>query len=184
MIVHIYDTTLRDGTQGEGMSLSVDDKLKIAQRLVQLGVSYIEGGWPGSNPKDIEFFRRVGELNLEFAKVAAFGSTRKAGVLVSEDANVKALIDSGAPVTTIVGKAWDFHVLKALETTLDENIAMVRDTVKYLKDRQLEVVFDAEHYFDGFKSNEEYALQVGLAAQEAGADGIVLCDTNGGCMTW
>lgn len=184
MIVHIYDTTLRDGTQGEGMSLSVDDKLKIAQRLDQLGVSYIEGGWPGSNPKDIEFFRRVGELNLEFAKVAAFGSTRKAGVLVSEDANVKALIDSGAPVTTIVGKAWDFHVLKALETTLDENIAMVRDTVKYLKDRQLEVVFDAEHYFDGFKSNEEYALQVCLAAQEAGADWIVLCDTNGGCMTW
>ncbi len=184
MNVLIYDTTLRDGTQGEGISLSVEDKLKIARRLDQLGVSYIEGGWPGSNPKDIEFFHRVGELGLEFAKITAFGSTRKPNVPVQDDGNVKALIDSGAPVAAIFGKAWDFHVFKALETTLEENLAMVTDTVRYLKERGLEVVFDAEHYFDGYKNNPEYAIQVCKSAEEAGADWIVLCDTNGGCMSW
>jgi len=162
----------------------VEDKLKIAQRLDQLGVSYIEGGWPGSNPKDIEFFHRVSELNLEFARIAAFGSTRKPGIPVQQDANIQALVESQVQVATIFGKAWDFHVLKALETTLEENLAMVRDTVRYLKNRGLEVIFDAEHFFDGFKNNPEYAREVCLTAQEAGADWVVLCDTNGGCMTW
>lgn len=162
----------------------MEDKLKIAERLDQLGVSYIEGGWPGSNPKDIEFFHRVNKINLEFAKVAAFGSTRKPGIPVQQDANIQALIESKVRVATIFGKAWDFQVLKALETTLEENLAMVRDTVRYLKARGLEVIFDAEHYFDGYKNNSEYALQVCQAAQEAGADWVVLCDTNGGSLTW
>lgn len=162
----------------------MEDKLKIAHRLDQLGVSYIEGGWPGSNPKDIEFFHRVNELNLEFAKVAAFGSTRKPGIPVQQDANIRALVESQAEVATIFGKAWDFHVLKALETTLEENLAMVRDTVRYLKKRGMEVIFDAEHFFDGFKNNPDYARDVCLTAQEAGADWVVLCDTNGGSLTW
>jgi len=175
---------LRDGSQGEGISLTVEDKLKIARRLDQLGVSYIEGGWPGSNPKDIEFFRRIQEIDLEFAKVAAFGSTRKPGIPVQQDANIQALLESQVQVATIFGKAWDFHVLKALETTLEENLAMIRDTIRYLKSRGLEVIFDAEHYFDGFKNNPEYARQVCQAAEEAGADWVVLCDTNGGSLPW
>ena len=158
--------------------------MKIARRLDQLGVSYIEGGWPGSNPKDIEFFRRIQEIDLEFAKVAAFGSTRKPGIPVQQDANIQALLESQVQVATIFGKAWDFHVLKALETTLEENLAMIRDTIRYLKSRGLEVIFDAEHYFDGFKNNPEYARQVCQAAEEAGADWVVLCDTNGGSLPW
>lgn len=184
MNVLIYDTTLRDGSQAEGMSLSVEDKLKIARRLDQLGVAYIEGGWPGSNPKDMEFFLRVRELKLENAKIAAFSSTRKAGVPATQDANLKVLIESGVSVATIVGKSWDFHVIKALETTLEENLAMVRDTVRFLKERGIEVIFDAEHFFDGYKNNQEYAVKVCVTAQEAGADWIVLCDTNGGTLTW
>lgn len=180
----IYDTTLRDGSQAEGISLSVEDKLKIAKRLDNLGVAYIEGGWPGSNPKDMDFFKKVLELDLKNAKVTAFGSTRKAGTAVNKDANVKALLESGVKVATIVGKAWDFHVLRALETTLEENLAMIQDTVRYLKERGLEVMFDAEHYFDGYKNNPEYALEVCQAAAAAGADWIVLCDTNGGTMPW
>lgn len=183
-VIEIYDTTLRDGAQGEGMALSVQDKLKIASRLDRLGIAYIEGGWPGSNPKDMEFFQLAAGLELEQAKIAAFSSTRKAGVPVLQDANIKALTDSGVSVATIFGKTWDFHVLRALETTLEENLAMVSDTIRCLKDRGMEVIFDAEHFFDGYKANPEYAAMVCLTAQEAGADRIVLCDTNGGTMTW
>lgn len=184
MNVLIYDTTLRDGAQSEGISLTVEDKIKIARRLDRLGVSYIEGGWPGSNPKDMEFFLRSREIGLEYAKLAAFASTRRPGVTVQQDASLKAVLESGAPVATIVGKAWDFHVLKALEITLAENLSMVRETIQFLKDRGLEVMFDAEHFFDGFKANPDYAIAVCLAAEEAGADWIVLCDTNGGTLPW
>lgn len=184
MDVLIYDTTLRDGAQGEGISFSLDDKIKIAQKLDYLGVSYIEGGWPGSNPKDLEFFNQVQLLELKNARVAAFGSTRKPGITVKQDSNVKALLESGAKTITIVGKTWDFHVLRALETTLEENLNMVRDTISYLKDKGLEVIFDAEHFFDGFKNNPDYALQVLETAAGAGANWLILCDTNGGSMPW
>ncbi len=184
MDVLIYDTTLRDGAQGEGISFSLDDKIKIAKKLDYLGVSYIEGGWPGSNPKDLEFFKQVQLLDLKNSRVAAFGSTRKPGITVKKDSNVKALLDSGAKTITIVGKAWDFHVLRALETTLEENLNMIRDTISYLKDKGLEVIFDAEHFFDGFKNNPDYALQVLQTAAVAGADWLILCDTNGGSMPW
>jgi len=182
--VLIYDTTLRDGAQGEGISFSLDDKIKIAKKLDYLGVSYIEGGWPGSNPKDLEFFKQMQRLDLKNARVAAFGSTRKPGITVKQDSNIKALLDSGAKTITIVGKTWDFHVLRALETTLEENLNMIRETVSYLKDKDLEVIFDAEHFFDGFKNNPEYALQVLKTAADAGADWLILCDTNGGSMPW
>ncbi|NLX02056.1 MAG: citramalate synthase [Syntrophomonadaceae bacterium] len=184
MDVLIYDTTLRDGAQGEGISFSLDDKIKIAQKLDYLGVSYIEGGWPGSNPKDLEFFKQVQLLGLKNARVAAFGSTRKPGITVKQDSNVKALLESGAGTITIVGKTWDFHVLRALETTLEENLNMIRETISYLKDKGLEVIFDAEHFFDGFKNNPDYALQVLQTAAVAGADWLILCDTNGGSMSW
>jgi 2-isopropylmalate synthase len=182
--VLIYDTTLRDGAQGEGISFSLDDKIKIAQKLDYLGVSYIEGGWPGSNPKDLEFFKQVQLLGLKNARVAAFGSTRKPGITVKQDSNVKALLESGARTITIVGKTWDFHVLRALETTPEENLNMIRETISYLKDKGLEVIFDAEHFFDGFKNNPDYALQVLQTAAVAGADWLILCDTNGGSMSW
>ncbi|NLM89217.1 MAG: citramalate synthase [Syntrophomonadaceae bacterium] len=184
MDVTIYDTTLRDGSQAEGISFSLEDKLQIARRLDSLGISYIEGGWPGSNPKDLEFFRAIQKEELQNSRIAAFSSTRKPGVSVEQDVNLKALLDSGAPCATLVGKSWDFHVLKALETTLEENLNMIRESIAYLKDKNREVVFDAEHFFDGFKANEEYAVQVLQAAQEAGADWLVLCDTNGGTMPW
>jgi 2-isopropylmalate synthase len=182
--VLIYDTTLRDGAQGEGISFSLDDKIKIAKRLDYLGVSYIEGGWPGSNPKDLEFFKQVQLLDLKNSRVAAFGSTRKPGITVKQDSNVKALLESGAKTITIVGKTWDFHVLRALETTLEENLNMIRETVSYLKDKDLEVIFDAEHFFDGFKNNPDYALQVLQTAVGSGANWLILCDTNGGSMPW
>lgn len=180
--VYIFDTTLRDGTQGEGISLSVEDKLKIAQKLDELGVDYIEGGWPGSNNKDIEFFERVKSLNLKHAKVSAFGSTRRKGVKPEEDANLNKILESGVQVASIFGKSWDFHVTTALETTLEENLAMIYDSVRYLKDHGLEVIYDAEHFFDGYKSNPEYALATLEKAHAAGADWIVLCDTNGGTL--
>lgn len=180
--VYIFDTTLRDGTQGEGISLSVEDKLKIAQKLDELGVDYIEGGWPGSNNKDIEFFERVKSLNLKHAKVSAFGSTRRKGVKPEEDANLNKILESGVQVASIFGKSWDFHVTTALETTLEENLAMIHDSVRYLKDHGLEVIYDAEHFFDGYKSNPEYALATLEKAHAAGADWIVLCDTNGGTL--
>ncbi|MDD3270557.1 MAG: citramalate synthase [Syntrophomonadaceae bacterium] len=184
MDVLIYDTTLRDGAQGEGISFSLDDKIRIAQKLDYLGVSYIEGGWPGSNPKDLEFFKQMQLLDLKNSRVAAFGSTRKPGITVKQDSNVKSLLESGAKTITIVGKTWDFHVLRALETTLEENLNMIRDTISYLKDKDLEVIFDAEHFFDGFKNNRDYALQVLETAAAAGADWLILCDTNGGSMPW
>ena len=182
--IQIYDTTLRDGSQGEGISFSLDDKIKIARKLDYLGISYIEGGWPGSNPKDLEFFQTMRDYSWENAQLTAFSSTRKAGVSVKQDSNIRALLESGVKVATIFGKAWDFHVIRALETSLEENLSMVRDTIAYLKESGLQVFFDAEHFFDGYKNNPEYALQVLAAAAEAGASCLILCDTNGGSMPW
>lgn len=180
--VSLYDTTLRDGTQGEGISLSVDDKLKIAVRLDKMGIHYIEGGWPGSNPKDMEFFQRIKEFDIEQARIVAFGSTCKPGIKPAEDASIQSIIDSGVRTTAIFGKSWDFHVEHALKTTLEENLRMITNSVSYLKSNGLEVIYDAEHFFDGYKNNPEYALKTILAAQNAGADLICLCDTNGGSM--
>lgn len=181
--LQVYDTTLRDGSQREGISFSVNDKLQIAQLLDELGIDYIEGGWPGSNPKDMEFFARArAELTLNHSKIVAFGSTRHAFSDTETDANVKALLDAGTPAVTVVGKSWDFHVFHALDTTLEENLAMISDTVSYLKDKGLEVFFDAEHFFDGYNENQDYALATLDAAARGGADTIVLCDTNGGTM--
>ncbi len=182
--VQIYDTTLRDGSQGEGISFFVDDKIKIAQKLDYLGVSYIEGGWPGSNPKDLDFFRHMRGYEFKHAQLSAFSSTRKPGGNVKHDNNITSLLAAEVSVAAIFGKAWDFHVLRALETTLEENLAMVRESIAYLKDKGLEVFFDAEHFFDGFKNNADYALQVLVAAADAGADCLVLCDTNGGTLPW
>lgn len=179
--VTIFDTTLRDGTQGEGISLSADDKLKIAKKLDQLGVHYIEGGIPGSNSKDIEFFKRVQEFGLS-ARVTAFGSTRRKDSIAEHDPNLKRILESGAKATSLVGKSWDFHVHTALQTTLEENLAMIYDSIAYLKRQGMEVLFDAEHFFDGYKNNPEYALSVMRKAEEAGADWLVMCDTNGGTM--
>ncbi len=181
-LIKVYDTTLRDGTQGEGVSLSVDDKLKIAARLDRLGIHYIEGGWPGSNPKDMEFFLRIKEIPLKNAKISAFGSTRRPGVTVDMDSSMLSILEAGVSVATIFGKSWDFHVTEALQTTLEENIAMIKDSVSFLKGKGLEVIYDAEHFFDAFKANPDYCLATILAAEEAGADTIVLCDTNGGTM--
>lgn len=179
--ISIFDTTLRDGTQGEGVSLSADDKLKIAKKLDDLGVHYIEGGIPGSNSKDIEFFKRVQQLGLS-AKITAFGSTRRKDSQADQDANLQRIIESGAQAATLVGKSWDFHVHTALQTTLEENIAMIYDSIAYLKQQGLEVIFDAEHFFDGYKNNPEYAVSVLKKAHEAGADWLVMCDTNGGTL--
>lgn len=180
--VKIFDTTLRDGTQGEGMSLSVEDKLKIARKLDQLGIHYIEGGWPGSNNKDMEFFQRARDIEFTHAKLTAFCSTRRKSLSAEEDPNLNAVLDSGVKVASIFGKSWDFHVHTALQTTLEENLAMIYDSVQFLKSRGLEVIYDAEHFFDGYKHNRDYAIQTILKAQEAGADWVVLCDTNGGTM--
>ncbi len=184
MSVKIYDTTLRDGTQSEGISLSVNDKLKIARRLDEFGVHYIEGGWPGSNPKDAEFFERVRSLKLQHAKIAAFGSTRRKHTRPEEDANLRALVEAQTPVVTLVGKTWDLHVFDVLETTLEENLAMIGESVAYIKGLGKEVIYDAEHFFDGYKANPEYALQTLQAAAQNGADVLVLCDTNGGSLPW
>ncbi|MDO7786559.1 citramalate synthase [Desulforamulus aquiferis] len=180
--IKIYDTTLRDGTQGEGVSLSADDKVKIALRLDKMGFHYIEGGWPGSNPKDMEFFDRIKKHQLKNAVITAFGSTCRPGVEPGQDANLKCLLDSGVKLATIFGKSWDFHVTKALNTTLEENLRMVEESVAFLKGNGLRVFFDAEHFFDGFKANEEYALAVLRAAVLGGAEAVILCDTNGGSM--
>jgi 2-isopropylmalate synthase len=181
-LVRIYDTTLRDGTQGEGVSFSGEDKVRLASRLDALGIHYIEGGWPGSNPKDLRFFRRMQDVSLKHAKLAAFSMTRRAGGQAEGDANMQALVDAGAPVATIVGKSWDFHVTSALGTTLPENLAMIADTIAYLRPRMEEVLFDAEHFFDGFRANRDYALATLKAAADAGAHWLVLCDTNGGTL--
>ncbi|MDH2427624.1 citramalate synthase [Sphaerisporangium sp. TRM90804] len=180
---HVYDTTLRDGAQQEGLSLSVVDKLAIARHLDGMGVGFIEGGWPGANPKDTEFFRRARtELDLRHAQLAAFGATRRAGVRAADDPLVAALRESGAPVVTLVAKSHDRHVELALRTTLAENLAMIRDTVSHLAGEGQRVFLDAEHFFDGYKSNPAYALEVLLVAAEAGADVVALCDTNGGML--
>src|SRR5450631_113294 len=178
--IHIYDSTLRDGAQAQGISYSVEDKIKIVERLDQLGVSYIEAGNPGSNPKDLEFFKRLAVLKLKHAKIIAFGSTRKVGIAAAEDGNVQSLIQAGTHAIAIFGKSWDYQVTGILRTTLDENLRMIGDTIRTLKQLGKEVVFDAEHFFDGYKANPDYALQTLVAASEAGADSLCLCDTNGG----
>ncbi|HET8960565.1 citramalate synthase [Nocardioides sp.] len=180
---HVYDTTLRDGAQQEGLNLSVADKLTIARQLDGLGVGYIEGGWPGANPKDTEFFRRAAdELDLRHAKLAAFGATRRPGVAAADDPMVAALRDSGAGVVTLVAKSHDRHVDLALRTTLEENLAMIRDTVTHLRAEGQQVFLDAEHFFDGYRDNRDYALEVLRTAYDAGAEVIALCDTNGGML--
>jgi 2-isopropylmalate synthase len=180
--VEIYDTTLRDGSQGEGINFSVADKLRIAERLDIFGVHYIEGGWPGSNPKDIEFFQQVRRRHLKNAKVAAFGSTRRKNVPVQMDDQVLLLLAAETPVVTIYGKTWMLHVKEVLNTTPEENLAMITDTVRFLKEHNRMVIYDAEHAFDGYKENPAYALETWLAAEKGGADLVVLCDTNGGSL--
>ncbi|MBN1542644.1 citramalate synthase [candidate division KSB1 bacterium] len=178
----IYDTTLRDGSQSEGVSFSALDKLQIASELDRFGVDYIEGGWPGSNPKDIEFFERAAGLEFQNAKLAAFGSTRRVDSPVRQDINLTRLIETGTPVVTIFGKSWDFHVTDGLCTTLEINLQLIADSVAFLKDHGREVIYDAEHFFDGYLANADYALQTLAAALKAGADSVVLCDTNGGTL--
>ena len=177
-----YDSTLRDGEQCEGITLSLEDKLRIVERLDAFGVDFIEGGFPASNPKDIAFFQRVQEMPLKHARIVAFGSTCKKDVAAEDDRGLADLVASGAPVVTIVGKTWDEQVTRALLTTLDENLRMIRDSVAYLKAQGLTVVFDAEHFFDGYKANADYAMACVRAASEAGADSIDLCETNGGAL--
>ncbi len=178
--IEIFDTTLRDGAQGEGISFSLEDKLNIAQKLCKLGIAFIEAGNPGSNPKDMEFFRRAGELELGQTQLVAFGSTRKKDAPVERDEGCAALLSAGTRWVAIFGKSWDLHVRDVLRTTLPENLRMIRDTVSFLKEQGRQVVFDAEHFFDGYKSDPDFARQAVLAARDAGADRIVLCDTNGG----
>lgn len=182
--VEIYDVTLRDGTQGEDISFSAEEKIQITGKLADLGVGYIEGGWPGSNDRDREYFERALKLDFGNSKISAFSSTRKAGISCDNDPNIQTLLKTGVSVATVVGKSWDFHVKAALETTLEENLAMISDSVEYLKNRVEKVFFDAEHFFDGFKANPEYTLAAARAALDSGSDAIVLCDTNGGSMPW
>jgi 2-isopropylmalate synthase len=182
--IYLYDTTLRDGAQSEGISYSIDDKLKIARRLDEFGIHYIEGGWPGSNPKDAAFFSRAQALELRHAKIAAFGSTMKKGSCPENDANLQALLAAGTPVVTLVGKSWDLHVFDVLETTMEENLAMIAESVAYIKAHGKEVIYDGEHFFDGYKANPGYALETLRAAAANGADVLVLCDTNGGSLPW
>ena len=182
MKISTFDTTLRDGTQGESVSFSVDDKLLIAEKLDELGIDYIEGGWPGSNPKDKEFFARAKNLKLRHARLTAFGATRFAKNPVHQDANVAALLDAQTPVVSIFGKTWDFHVHRALGISEEENLQLISDTVAYLKSYAREVVYDAEHFFDGYQANPAFALRTLEAAKNSGADVLCLCDTNGGTL--
>ncbi len=184
MQVAIYDTTLRDGTQREGISLSVADKIKITKLLDELGVSYIEGGWPGSNPKDATYFTEVKKLALKHARIAAFGSTCRKETRPEEDSNIQALVDADTPVVTVVGKTSMLHVLEVLQTTPQENLRMIRESLAYLKGLGREVIYDAEHFFDGMKLDMNYALETLKAAVSGGADCVVLCDTNGGTLPW
>ncbi len=180
--VEIYDTTLRDGAQAEGINFSLADKLRIAERLDQFGVHYIEGGWPGSNPKDMEFFQQAAKRKWKNARIASFGFTRKKGVAVENDPQIRMLLDAKTPVITIVGKTWLLHVTEVLRVKPDENLAMITDTIRFLKDQGKIVVYDAEHSFDGFKDEPDYALATWQAAEKAGADVICLCETNGGAL--
>ena len=181
--VVLYDTTLRDGTQGEGLVLSLADKLKIAHRLDDAGLTYIEGGWPGSNPKDVEFFAEARRVTWRQARIAAFGSTRHRSNRPADDPNLQALVAAGTPVVTIFGKSWLLHVTEVLGATPEENLAMVGDSVAFCRVDGREVVYDAEHFFDGYKADRAYAIATLRAALAAGASTLVLCDTNGGCLT-
>ncbi len=183
-LVQIYDTTLRDGTQSEGFTLSANDKVRIAQRLDGLGVAFIEGGWPGSNPKDVEFFERARDLEWKNALIAAFGSTCRVKGGPEDDANIKALLDSHTPVCTLFGKTWTLHVTDVLLTTLDDNLRIIEQSVAYLKANGKRVIYDAEHFFDGYKADCDYALETLKAAIRGGAETVVLCDTNGGTLPW
>jgi 2-isopropylmalate synthase len=184
MQIQIYDTTLRDGTQSEGFTLSSNDKLRITQKLDELGVAFIEGGWPGSNPKDVEFFERARDMQWRNALIAAFGSTCRVKGGPEDDANIKALLDSQTPVCTIFGKTWTLHVTEVLLTTLEDNLRIIEQSVAYLKSNGRRVIYDAEHFFDGYKADASYALETLRAAVRGGAETIVLCDTNGGTMPW
>jgi 2-isopropylmalate synthase len=180
--VLLYDTTLRDGTQGENVSFTAEEKIKIAKRLDDAGMHYIEGGWPGSNPRDKKFFNLAKDTKFNNARLTAFGSTRRPGINVKKDHNIAALLESNTPAVTIFGKSWDLHVLQVMNNTLEENLAMIRDSVEYLKTNNKEVIYDAEHFFDGFKNSKDYAMQTLFSAIDSGADIIVLCDTNGGTL--
>ena len=181
-MIKLFDTTLRDGSQAEGISFSPHDKIRVALELDRLGVNYIEGGWPGSNPKDIQFFKDARKLKFKTARLTAFGSTRRKDIRASEDSNLKAIAASGAPVACIFGKSWDMQVIQALRTTLDENLNMIYDSVKYLRSKKMEVIYDAEHFFDGYRANPAYALKALEAAHKGGASNLTLCDTNGGSI--
>jgi len=181
-MLKLYDTTLRDGTQAEDINFSVEDKVRIAQKLDELGIHYIEGGWPGSNPRDIQFFKEMKSVKLTSARLVAFGSTKRAGVKAKDDANIKALLKADTRVITLFGKSWDLHVKEALKITPEENLDLICDSLAYLKERVEELFYDAEHFFDGYKANPEYALKTLKAAQEAGAECLILCDTNGGTL--
>ena len=184
MQIQLYDTTLRDGAQNEGISLSVQDKVNITLALDRLGMDFVEGGWPGSNPKDAAYFDQVRRLPLKHARITAFGATCRAGVDPSCDPQVQMLLQAGTSVVTVVGKSWDLHVREVLAASLEENLSMVGDTVRYLREQGRAVFYDAEHFFDGFKANADYALATLHAAQQAGAECLILCDTNGGTMPW
>ena len=182
--IKLYDTTLRDGSQCENIAFTVEDKIRITHRLDLLGIHYVEGGWPGSNPRDIEFFKKIKHSTLTQTRIVAFGSTRPPGKKTAEDPNLRQLLSVETEAVTIFGKSWDLHVQEALNTTLDENLRMVQESIAYLKKYRDEVLFDAEHFFDGYKRNPDYALKVIKEAESAGADWIVLCDTNGGSLPW
>ncbi len=183
-LIQIYDTTLRDGTQSEGFNLSANDKVRIAQKLDELGVAFIEGGWPGSNPKDVEFFERARDMQWKNSLIAAFGSTCRVKGGPEDDANIKALLDSQTPVCTIFGKTWTLHVTDVLQTTLEDNLRIIEQSVAYLKANGKRVIYDAEHFFDGYKADSSYALETLQAAVRGGAETVVLCDTNGGTLPW
>jgi len=184
MNIQIYDTTLRDGTQREGISLSCADKLRIARRLDELGVAFIEGGWPGSNPKDADFFERAREITWKNARITAFGATCRARGNPEDDANIQALVNAGTQICTIFGKSWDLHVLDVLRTSLEDNLRIIEQSVAYLKAQGRRVIYDGEHFFDGYRKNPDYALETLRAAMRGGAEIVVLCDTNGGTMPW
>ncbi|UCD90158.1 MAG: citramalate synthase [Desulfobacterales bacterium] len=178
----LYDTTLRDGTQGENINFSAREKIQIAQRLDDFGIHYIEGGWPGSNPRDMQFFELARDVDFKHSKITAFGATRKPGIDPADDPNLQALIAADTPAVAIFGKAWDLHVMQVMNNTMEENLAMIRESVAFLKDDGREVVYDAEHFFDGYKDNRDYALKTIIAAADSGAEFLVLCDTNGGTL--
>jgi 2-isopropylmalate synthase len=180
--VFLYDTTLRDGSQGENINFTAEDKLKIAKKLDEFGMHYIEGGWPGSNPKDTIFFEEAKKIDFKNSKLTAFGATRRSGISVEEDPSIQAILKSGAPAVTLFGKTWDLHVEKIMSNTLEENLKMIKESVSYFKENGREIIYDAEHFFDGYKDNRDYALETLAAAYEGGAKFLVLCDTNGGTM--